>query len=163
MDVRSERIARRFNPIIIVATLLVVPVLILEEADVARPPRRDRRQLGDLARVPRGSRRHARRRPGQTCARSRAAEHPLRQFAPLVVLTPPSPARLIQSLRLLRLLRARAPPARSLPGARDVSRSRRDCGMPRLALLTVPSSAARLLLARRRAGRTRRVMGRRPR
>ncbi len=37
MDDGCERIARRLEPVIIVATLLVVPVLIVEESDVGQP------------------------------------------------------------------------------------------------------------------------------
>jgi voltage-gated potassium channel len=37
MDARSERIQRRLEPLIIVATLLVVPVLVLEGVDVGEP------------------------------------------------------------------------------------------------------------------------------
>jgi hypothetical protein len=37
MDARSDRIARRLEPVLIVATLLVVPVLLLQESDVGEP------------------------------------------------------------------------------------------------------------------------------
>jgi voltage-gated potassium channel len=102
VDARSERIARRFQPIIIVATLLVVPVLILEESDVPEPwP--TIAAVGNwaiwlvflaevvvlLAVVP---------------DRWRwVREHPL--DLAIVILTPPFAASVIQSLRLLRLLR----------------------------------------------------------
>jgi hypothetical protein len=37
MDTRSKRIERRLEPLIIVATLLVVPVLLLQRAEVEDP------------------------------------------------------------------------------------------------------------------------------
>jgi len=102
MDARSERIARAFEPIIIVATLLVVPVLILEESRVD-PPWTTIATVANwaiwlaflaevvvmLTVVP-DRRRWAR-------------EHPL--DIAIVILTPPFAASIIQSLRLLRLLR----------------------------------------------------------
>jgi voltage-gated potassium channel len=102
MDPRSERIARRFEPMIIVATLLVVPVLILEETDVGNAWATVAAVANwviwlvflaevvvMLAVVPNRWR--------------WAREHPL--DIAIVVLTPPFAASVIQSLRLLRLLR----------------------------------------------------------
>ncbi|MEA2318752.1 MAG: hypothetical protein QOD44_2941, partial [Solirubrobacteraceae bacterium] len=37
MDERSERIARRFETPMLVAALLVIPLLVLEESDVGEP------------------------------------------------------------------------------------------------------------------------------
>src|SRR5688572_100976 len=37
MDARSERIAQRLEPFLIAATLLVVPVLIVQHSDVVEP------------------------------------------------------------------------------------------------------------------------------
>lgn len=102
MDARSERIAKRFEPWLIVAALLVVPVLILQGSDVGEPWRTIA-GVGDwviwlaflaelvvmLAVVP-GRRRWL-------------AEHPL--DVAIVVLTPPFASSLLQSVRLLRLLR----------------------------------------------------------
>jgi voltage-gated potassium channel len=102
MDARSERIAKRFEPWLIVATLLVVPVLILQGSDVGEPWHTIA-GVGDwviwlaflaelvvmLAVVP-----HRRR---------WLAQHPL--DVAIVLLTPPFAASLLQSVRLLRLLR----------------------------------------------------------
>jgi voltage-gated potassium channel len=102
MDQRSERIARRFEAPVIVATLLVVPVLILEGTDVAEPwP--TVALVGDwiiwlvflaevvvlLAVTP--------------DRRRWIAQHPL--DVGIVVFTPPFVSGLVQSIRLLRLLR----------------------------------------------------------
>lgn len=102
MDARSERIAKRFEPWLIVVTLLVVPVLILQGSDVGKPWRTIA-DVGDwviwlaflvelvvmLAVVP---------------DRKRwLAAHPL--DVAIVVLTPPFAAWLLQSVRVLRLLR----------------------------------------------------------
>src|SRR4051794_10056066 len=102
MDERSEGIARRFEAPVIIATLLVVPVLILEGTDVAEPwP--TIALVGDwiiwlvflaevvvlLAVAPN--------------RRRWIAQHPL--DVGIVVLTPPFVSGLVQSIRLLRLLR----------------------------------------------------------
>src|SRR3954452_25526896 len=102
MQERSERIARRFEAPVIIATLLVVPVLILEGTDVAEPwP--TIALVGDwiiwlvflaevvvlLAVTP--------------DRRRWLARHPL--DVGIVVLTPPFVSGLVQSIRLLRLLR----------------------------------------------------------
>lgn len=102
MDPRSERIAKRFEPWLIIATLLVVPVLILQGASVDEPWRTVAR-VGDwviwtaflvelvvmLAVVP--------------DRRRWLAQHPT--DVAIVVLTPPFAAALLQSVRLMRLLR----------------------------------------------------------
>jgi voltage-gated potassium channel len=102
VDPRSERIAKRFEPWLILATLLVVPVLILQGANVDEPWRTVAR-VGDwviwtaflvelvvmLAVVP--------------DRRRWLAEHPT--DVAIVVLTPPFAAALLQSVRLMRLLR----------------------------------------------------------
>lgn len=102
MDERSERIARRFEAPVIIATLLVVPVLILEGTEVSEPwP--TIALVGDwiiwlvflaevvvlLAVAPN--------------RRQWIAQHPL--DVAIVVLTPPFVSGLVQSIRLLRLLR----------------------------------------------------------
>lgn len=102
MDARSQRIAKRFEPWLIVATLLVVPVLILQGSDVDEPWSTVA-VIGDwviwlaflaemvvmLAVVP--------------SRRRWLAEHPV--DVAIVVLTPPFAAGLLQSVRLLRLVR----------------------------------------------------------
>jgi voltage-gated potassium channel len=102
MDERSERIERRLEPVIIVATLLVVPVLILEGVEVDQPWPTIAR-VGDwviwgvflaeivimLAVVPN--------------RRRWLADHPL--DVAIVILTPPFVSSTLTSIRLLRLLR----------------------------------------------------------
>jgi voltage-gated potassium channel len=102
VDARSERIAKRFESWLIVATLLVVPVLILQGSDVGEPWRTIA-VVGDwiiwlaflaelvvmLAVVP--------------SRRRWLADHPV--DVAIVILTPPFVAGLLQSVRLLRLLR----------------------------------------------------------
>jgi voltage-gated potassium channel len=102
VDARSDRIAKRFEPWLIVATLLVVPVLILQGSDVGEPWRTVA-VVGDwiiwlaflaelvvmLIVVP--------------SRRRWLTEHPV--DVAIVVLTPPFAAGLLQSVRLLRLLR----------------------------------------------------------
>src|SRR4051812_33106815 len=102
MDERSEHIARRFEAPVIIATLLVVPVLILEGTDVPEPwP--TIALVGDwiiwpvflaevvvlLAVTPN--------------RRRWLARHPL--DVAIVLFTPPFMSGLVQSIRLLRLLR----------------------------------------------------------
>jgi voltage-gated potassium channel len=102
MDARSDRIARRLEPLLIVATLLVVPVLLLQGSDVGEPWE-TLVVVADwliwlvfvaelvimLAVVP--------------SPRRWLADHPL--DVAIVVLTPPFASALLQSFRLLRLLR----------------------------------------------------------
>jgi voltage-gated potassium channel len=102
MDARSERIANRLDPWLIVATLLVVPVLILQASDVS-DSWRALADVGDwvvwlaflgelvvmLAVVPN--------------RRQWIAAHPL--DVAIVVLTPPFAGSLLVSVRVLRLLR----------------------------------------------------------
>ena len=102
MDARSEQIARRFEAPIIIATLLVVPVLLIQGSGVDEPWRTIA-NVGDwliwllfaaevvvmLAVVP--------------DRRRWLAEHPL--DVAIVVLTPPFVTGLLTSIRLLRLLR----------------------------------------------------------
>jgi voltage-gated potassium channel len=102
MDERSERIERRLEPLIIVATLLVVPVLLLQRANVDEPWRTIA-NVGDwvtwlvflaelvimLAVVP--------------SRRRWLATHPL--DVAIVVLTPPFLTAALTSMRLLRLAR----------------------------------------------------------
>lgn len=102
MDARSERIAKRFEPWLILATLAVVPVLILQGSEIGEPWRTIA-GIGDwviwlaflseivvmLAVVP---------------DRRRWLTAHVVDVA-IVVLTPPFAAELLQSARLLRLLR----------------------------------------------------------
>ncbi len=102
MDARSERIERRLEPFVIVATLLVVPVLLLQGSDAVEPWRTIA-NVGDwvtwlvflaelvlmLAVVPN--------------RRRWLARHPL--GVAIVVLTPPFVTGLLTSIRLLRLAR----------------------------------------------------------
>lgn len=102
MDARSERIERRLEPFVIVATLLVVPVLILQASGVG-DPWRTIANIGDwatwfvflaevvimLAVVP--------------SRRRWLAAHPL--DVAIVVLTPPFLTAALTSMRLLRLAR----------------------------------------------------------
>jgi voltage-gated potassium channel len=102
MDARSDRVARRLEPVLIAATLLVVPVLLLQGSDVGEPWR-TAAVVADwliwlafvaelvimLAVVP--------------SRRRWLVEHPL--DVAIVVLTPPFASALLQSFRLLRLLR----------------------------------------------------------
>lgn len=102
MEARSERIAKRFEPWLIVATLAVVPVLILQASNVGEPWRTIA-DVGDwliwlaflaelvvmLVVVPN--------------RRRWLTDHPV--DVAIVVLTPPFAAGLLQSVRLLRLLR----------------------------------------------------------
>jgi voltage-gated potassium channel len=102
MDARSDRIARRLEPYLIVATLLIIPVLLLQGAEVGEPWSTVA-TVTDwviwlafvaelvimLAVVP--NRRHW------------LATHPL--DVGIVILTPPFASALFQSFRLLRLVR----------------------------------------------------------
>ena len=102
MDERSERVQRRLEPVVIIATLLVIPVLILEGVDVEEPwP--TVAYIADwviwlvflaemvimLAVVPN--------------RRRWLADHPL--DVAIVILTPPVVSSTLTSIRLLRLLR----------------------------------------------------------
>jgi voltage-gated potassium channel len=102
MDARSDRIARRLEPYLIVATLLVVPVLVLQRSDVPEPWHTVAVVMDwliwlafvaelviMLAVVP--NRRHW------------LATHPL--DVAIVIFTPPFASALLQSFRLLRLPR----------------------------------------------------------
>ena len=109
MDARSERIARRIEPLLIAATLLVVPVLLLQGSDLGEPWNTVAAVANwliwlafvaelviMLAVVPN---------------RRRWLSDHLLDVA-IVIFTPPFASALVQSLRLLRLLRL-APAARA--------------------------------------------------